>query len=204
MAYQSHSLTVVAPAASKLLCTLDDVKVELGLSGSADDAALTARIGQASDAIAASCDRVFARETVQETFRGLSCQGPLRLERQPVASIVSVAVDGQAFSAGDYEVDADGRLWRLSGDALAGWAGSKVVVTYAGGYLLPEDASPTLPLELRRACIDRVVRGWSSVGRDPWIRSESTEGVDSISFFDPDKLSAEDDGVFAKYRRVLV
>jgi hypothetical protein len=62
-------LTVVDEASSYDLATLAVVKAALGLTGGEEDATLSALITRASAAIAKYCNRVFAQETIEESFR---------------------------------------------------------------------------------------------------------------------------------------
>lgn len=178
-------LTVTVPATERDLCTLAAVKLELGISGSGSDAELGQRIAQASAAIESYCGRVFARETVQEVFRGVAAD-QLMLARFPVASITSVTVGDVVLDVADYELDADaGLLWPLSGDVRSVWCASKITVLYVAGYILPDTASPTLPADIQRACIIASASSHLDKGRNPSIRSEGAQGVGQISFLDP-------------------
>lgn len=176
-------LTIVTPATSTSLVTRAYVKSELSITDNSEDARIDSYIAQASAAIAGWCGRVFARETLTETIRLTSPISPdqLVLARFPVVSIASVVEDGTTLDAADYEANAEnGLLRRLSNDAIVSWSGSKIVVSYTAGYSLPNSA----PEALQRACVDLVAYYRASAGRDPSLRSESVEGIDSASYFD--------------------
>jgi hypothetical protein len=171
-------LQVITPATSYDLAAVDAAKIEMEISGTADDAFLARLIRQASDGISGFCGRVFLLETVRETFRldqypyatwqwsDMLC--PLRVERTPIVEVLSIVEDGQTVDALDYEIDfATGRIWRLAGDLRTGWYGVKIVVEYRGGYAL-EDVPP----ELERVCLDMVKRAYYARSRDPAQRSE--------------------------------
>ena len=176
-------LVITTPATNTALATRAYVKGELSIADNSEDARIDAYIAQASAAIAGWCGRVFARETVTETFRLTSpiALDHLVLRRFPVVSIVSVVEDGTSLDAADYEVNTEsGVLFRLSGDDLSSWCATKIVVSYTAGYSLPNSA----PEALQRACVDLVSYYRSSAGRDHSLRSESLDGVDSASYFD--------------------
>ena len=65
-----HSFLVVStpPPFETDLVTLDELKLELGITGTTEDAALSARITRLSEQIAEYCDRIFALLDVEETF----------------------------------------------------------------------------------------------------------------------------------------
>lgn len=197
-------LTVTSAASSFALTTLAAVRSDLGVDiTTVPDADLAALIADASGAIASFCGRVFAREGVTETFRRTGRWAPpaLALTRRPVASIASVTEDGTALSAGDYELSAaDGMLYRLSADARTCWTGTKIVVAYTGGWLLPGAGGANLPAEVERACRQAVAALFHGRDRDPTMRSESTADVSAQSWLDPD---AADGGLPAPVAAVL-
>lgn len=199
----SDILSVVAAAPDRMLATAGDVRPWLVPSDSPSDDELKAQIARTSDVISDLCGgRVFARETVREIFRAAGRMKPLILARHPVAAVISVVADGATLAEGtDFEVEADaGIAHRLSGGVRCVWRATTVTIEYAAGWLLPSQDQCDLPGTLRDICINRVVRARGGKGRDPNIRSESTEGIDSISFFDPNKLSVEEDKILAPYR----
>lgn len=172
-------LTVLSAASSYDLATAAAAKEEMEISGTADDAFLARLIRQASSEISGFCDRVFALETVRETFRldrfplgteslWRAFDEPLRVERYPIVEVLSIKEDGQTVDALDYEIDfPTGRIWRLAGDLRTAWYSLRVEVEYSGGYA-PED----VPGELERVCLDMVKRAYYARSRDPAQRSE--------------------------------
>lgn len=92
-------LTVVTPAQSYDLTVLATVKAELGITDRSEDENLTRWIKQASDVIAKYCNRVFAQETVSETFRLATRESNLLLSRYPVVSIAAVQETGETLAA---------------------------------------------------------------------------------------------------------
>lgn len=187
-------LTVVTPAASMALTTLEAVKAELSLSGTGDDAWLTDTIARASAIIARWCGRVFALETVQETYRIDRATDLLVLSRWPVAAVVSIVAGGAWLAADGWEVDAaNGDLYRLGvGDQRKVWPIGKTVVTYSAGFILPGAEGCDLPADIEAACIALCVRAFPAKGRDPALRSYENPDVEKYSFVDPDKLLTVD------------
>jgi hypothetical protein len=161
------------------LITLDDLKLELGIAGTAEDPALQARITRLSDQIAEYCDRIFALITVEETFSfnggsrmcpyGGPQPIPLVLMQYPVTEITSLTRDGTAIDPAEYDLNsASGLLWPRSGL----WAG-RIVANYSGGYDLPEGA----PATLQSAVIEAVRQRRAYSGRDPSVREVSHDTV---------------------------
>ena len=170
-------LTVSVAATARRLTTVAAVKSELGDQAAADDF-IAAAIDGASGAIEGYCNRVFARETVTETFRLATGTSRLALRRYPVVSIASVVEAGIVLATADYEADmAIGELTRLSSDAETTWPAAKVAVAYTAGYLLPGESGNDLPAEIDRAARLWVKAAWFARGRDPLLRGESVPGL---------------------------
>jgi hypothetical protein len=137
---------------SQDLITLEDLKLELGITGTDEDELLAARITRVSRMIAEACDRVFHFSEAIETFvfdrwQVTQWNQPLSLKLYPVNVVESIALDGAALDE-SYIVDTEnGRVWRSD----AAWSGT-VVVTYSGGYVLPDNA----PSGLQMAAIEWI------------------------------------------------
>ena len=181
-------LTVTTAATERDLCTLAAVKAELGLTTTSFDAALADRIAQASTAIESYCQRVFARENIQEVFRPEAALRSIILARGPVASIASIVADGTTLTpTTEFEFDARaGLIYRLLDDTRAAWRERKITVVYAAGYTLPDTgAGADLPQDIRRACVLTVASAHLGRGRDAMVRSESAQDVGLVSYLDP-------------------
>lgn len=157
------------------LVTLVALKLELGITGTTEDAALQARITRLSQQIAEYCDRILALIDVEQTFaftggdRLCPSAGaypiPLVLMQYPVTEIVSLTRDGTDIDPLDYDLNAaSGLLWPRSGQ----WAG-RITAQYSGGYDLPEGA----PATLQSAVIESVRQRRAFSGRDPSLREVS-------------------------------
>jgi hypothetical protein len=208
-------LTVITPADTYDLTILATAKADLGITGSSGDAYLQSLIQQASGEIAAFCDRVFALETVSETFaaggawwRGRPSRcAPLALARWPVVEITSVTEDDTLVSADDYTLDAaEGLLYRTVSAIDVGWWGGDTVVVYSGGYALLGE----LPFDIERCCLDLVRQWYHGRSRDPALRSEEVPGVISQSWSAIDSLPtvggipADIAGRLNRYKRAYV
>jgi hypothetical protein len=167
-------VVVLEPAASQDLTTVEMAKAECGITGSAEDAALAMLIRQASAACARYCDRPgFGRERVQQT----EYCGPVILERDLAPEVVSVTAGGTGLDAEDWVLDGP-VLRRPYGFWWATLWPSPIVVEYWSGYEL----LATLPEDIERAALMLVRAWWNARGRDPAIRSMTTEGVGQTVF----------------------
>jgi len=125
--------------------TLDNVKIALQLSGTADDDLLTWAMAAAESYIARHCGRAFAGGTFTETHA--AGRALLFLRNFPVAAVTTLRVDAArqfgaetAWPAGAFVVHADrGVIESVGGPFLSpgGWPGA-VEVTYT----TPTDAVP--------------------------------------------------------------
>lgn len=174
-------LTILTPAASHHLTTVDRVKQELGIAGSSSDAKILTLISEASSLITSYCNRdTFGRQTVRQTERLREGRECIVLALDIDVSISSVTVDGAALSTSEYELDGS-LLYRLNDDRRCWWAaGAKVVIEYDAGFILLTD----LPEAIERAAIDSVVSLYHGGGRDGAVRSEDVEGISVVSYFD--------------------
>jgi len=161
------------PPIEHALVALEDLKLELGITGTTEDVALQARITRLSQQIAEYCDRIFALIDVEETFaynagnRLCPCYSathpiPLVLMQYPVTEITALTRDGTDITVDEYDLDtASGLLWPRSGL----WSG-RIVAQYSGGYDLPEGA----PATLQSAVIEAVRQRRAFSSRDPSVR----------------------------------
>jgi hypothetical protein len=207
--YTSSLFTVVTPALTHDLTTLETAKDELNITGNDSDVRLARWIRETSGYIATWCNRTFAIETVSELWRAAdrhhfflpfhtghsatNTPDPLLLRRYPIVSIDGVSEeDGDPLLATDYEYDATtGRLWRLSGGdsdpagAAAAtrmhWYAAKIVVTYAGGYDTPRDK----PYQLEQACLMLMKNRHDGITRDRLQRSQNIPGVLQEEWWNP-------------------
>lgn len=180
-------VTVTGEAAATALTTLERVKAELSIQNSDNDDLLLTKIDEASSDIEAHCGRTFCRETISEQLWGEpGCQEILFLDRNPVASITSVTVDGVAVDSDEYRLDGEaGMLYRLDSSGYpCVWTWCKdIVVVYAGGFLLPGEVGRTLPPALEAGAVELVKSYWLSRGRDANVKSVDIPGVMSETYW---------------------
>lgn len=187
------------------LISLADLKLALGITDSAEDAALQAAITFQSCIIADYCERRFGLAEALETFtfdfnEVVLPRQALTLSLYPVVEIVEVSTAGA--TSGDYEFDPEsGRLW-----TTGVWAETVITVLYSGGYDLPEGA----PARLQAAVIAAVNEGRTTGSRDAGIR-EVQHGDTRVSYFTPSLstassgfLSAPVTDLIKPYRRLHV
>lgn len=133
------------------LTTLADVKVWLGINGTADDVLLQRLIDAAGDFIEAWCNRSFAVGAHSDKRNGAGgvC---LMLANRPVQSVQAVTVDGVAIPAaangrGGYVYD--DMAVQLTGGYRFAPGRLNVEVQYTAGYAV-------IPPDVAQACIEIV------------------------------------------------
>lgn len=175
--------STVLVAASTALVDLDDVKADLGLSGTADDAFLSRSIARASAAVVTYIGFHPLVETIEDRFDRESgaCGASqlLQLSKFPVVAIAGVTDAEGTLTTDDVRLYArSGTLYRLADTgALSRWSALPVTVTYTAGHA-------TIPGDLASAVVQMVRADYHARGRDPAIRTDTVEGIGSWTFFD--------------------
>jgi hypothetical protein len=150
-----------------------------------DDERLKSVITFASKVIADICDRVFALEKVEETtILNGSAEGGLVLNRYPLVEIESI-YNGDSDSDTTYDVTTDITVYDAGGGVLHGDLIGTNIITYSGGYVLPEEC----PGPLQLACIDVIRNTYYLGSRDPAMQSITDNATGSIRFFPPPGMS---------------
>ncbi len=201
-------LTVLTPAVTIDLTTLERAKAELGITNNASDSLVTAWIHEVSSQISSACGRVFGLERLSETF---DPSGPhhwqhhfqgrsevLRLARWPITAVDSVTINGVILDPSEYMVDyTNGLIFRVT----ERWFG-QIVVIYSAGYELITD----LPYDIERAALlmlnYRQASSGSS-GRDPFLRSKSIQDVGQWQYFDRSQTSGVAGGLPTEVANML-
>jgi hypothetical protein len=106
------TFNVTTPADDLSLLTIEELRAALGVTGTAEDAALKALGLRLSASIARQCciasdginPATLMLETCTETFRAVRPQNELILARRPVTAIVSVSESGAIVDPADYEI----------------------------------------------------------------------------------------------------
>ena len=146
-------IKVLEPATEFGLLTLEEAKIMLGIDAAdtTGDAQLQMLIDQNSAVIATMCNRTFAKEKVRETWRclgepcdcidGVSSRRVF-LSHWPVKEEDIESVEsprGTALTAYDYEIEErSGKITLYSSTS------EPIVITYTGGYDLPDEAPDDL------------------------------------------------------------
>lgn len=180
-------LTVIEPAATTALTTLDRVKMGLGIVDDANDDLLEELILDQSEyvcallnvAVAGDGTRTLGLETVEEIL-----EVPM-LSRVPIVEILSIMDgSGNVFDPADYLVDP--MTGRFIGPPSAAWMNLvynftpppiPIIVRYQAGWLLPNDTGCNLPRVIQSATISRVSTVQAGRGRDPNVKAEDIPGV---------------------------
>jgi hypothetical protein len=187
------SVNVITPAASYDLATLAEVKTLIGISSTdtSEDELLAMWITTYSDIIATMCHRVFAKETVIETWRGDTepfdtDNGRIFLTHYPVsdADIVTVTGPDGTDLSGTYELEnKSGKLQFFNTQ----WS-EPIRINYSGGYNLPGEAPAALKQAL--ALLVQSARVWQSRSMTAGVRSISHR-ESRVQFFDVNQALAK-------------
>lgn len=194
------SITVVTPAQDVSLVSLYEAKIGLNLASSTDaalDEQLELLIEWSSSEIAAMCNRVFAQETVVETFQSIgSWNNRTYLSRYPVKTISAITEDGVTLTTDDYTLDKETGLL-IRSDSY--WS-TPISVSYTGGYSLPNDA----PRALRQAAVLMAREAYyASTRGDASIRMVAHK-ESRVIYFDPNaKAGASTSGSGSPARRAV-
>lgn len=156
-------------SASASLCSRDDVKTYLGLSGTTYDASIDTLIPAASEAIENACGRRFA-ETAYTEYRD-GGHDRLVLKRRPATSVSGiwddpdrVFGDATKLDSDDIVLDTDRGIVILRQGAFQNGV-RNVKVSYTAG-------SAEVPDDIAQACV-MLVAAWFHSGR------EGADGLDS-------------------------
>lgn len=199
--------TVVTPASSYDLISLQSYKDDWGITGTESDGLFGRKIEAMSLWFAQECNRVFPVETVRDIFffgetppsvAVSDDRKGLKLSRRPVQTIVSVTVDGTVLQAEQYLLAKDDGLLVMLGDSGLPiyWNCLKVVVEFTAGF-------PAIPADVQDA-VSRLVSNRIDVTDASYgIKSRYIDGVERVEYFEPSTFSVVDVDVQAaisKYR----
>ncbi len=177
------SLTITTAASDRKLLTTAETRAAAGVTGSGEDAALTALEARVAACIMAECNiavgsgaiPTLRRETLTEVFYQVRA-AQLILSRRHEVSVTSIVVDGTSLDATEWLVEPEsGFVYRLSDDAPAGWCFTKATVVYEAGF-------DTVPGDLVQAASDALRAFYLEASRDPAVKSErvSVNDVDEV------------------------
>jgi hypothetical protein len=194
------TVKVLTAATNFDFLTLDEAKLLLNISPSdtSKDEWLAMQITIYSLTVAELCNRTFARERVSETWRELY-NGRLFLTHWPVkeVDVESVVSAGYDYIVDGYELEeASGKLSNvvLYAPESTAWSQS-VIVTYTGGFILPDEAPMPLKQAVALLILDQTIR----------MKQAEVAGIRQIShkesrvtFFDPNALLVKQASAGAK------
>lgn len=187
-----------APATD--LVSLSDTKAHLQVTGTDDDATISALIARASAAITSYIGAPVLAGSYRETVEAGHGQAYLILTRTPVTTVTGVTVDGTALAAGGWRLDAaSGLLARTSDSRSRPWeTRAVVVVEYDAGYA-------EAPADIQQAALTLIAAAWAERGRDPALRSISIGSI-NLGYFGGDNLPsiASVAPLLAPYRAVSI
>jgi len=144
------------------LCTLNNVKDRLGLTGTKEeeDSIIESLIDEVSKLFETYCDRIFGSAEYTEYFDG-GGRSWVRPKNYPITAVSGIWDDFEwGWDAEDlidssyYRVATDGMFIILKNLTFVD-AEQNVKVVYTAGY-------STIPFDLRGACIDEVMRLYKS------------------------------------------
>jgi hypothetical protein len=146
-------IKILTPADSYDLLSLDELKTSMGIASTdtSQDAQLALWITRASDTIATYCNRVFAYEEVEETWREF-VNNRIFPSHWPIAETEIMSIEspsGTILDDTSYEIEErSGKIEFFDGNSYGVSDSYPVIITYWGGYDLPDEAPPAL----KQAC----------------------------------------------------
>lgn len=185
-----------------MLCTIEDVKVLLGITDETQDAKLTLMIKAVSSQVQSYLGYKLAMSDYTEELHSVNNRQLIQLNALPLRSVASVTVNGGEID--DYKIIPEyarwGQLYRGNGwsgavytrgfthDVVAGaW---EIKVSYRAGYYLPgdesytEDGESSLPYDIVSACMQMVALRYQYDAMGAVGLKSHTEGHITDSFGD--------------------
>lgn len=185
-----------------MLCTIEDVKVFLGITDETQDAKLTLMIKAVSSQVQSYLGYKLAMSDYTEELHSVNNRQLIQLNALPLRSVASVTVNGGEID--DYKIIPEyarwGQLYRGNGwsgavytrgfthDVVAGaW---EIKVSYRAGYYLPgdenytEDGESSLPYDIVSACMQMVALRYQYDAMGAVGLKSHTEGHITDSFGD--------------------
>ena len=182
------------------LCTLADLKDDLGITDAGSDARLERRILSASEMIVQYLNRPVRREVNRIEYLPGAGTAFLLPDLTPIESVASIEMDGEVIPSTAYSIDSKlggiysetGWEWTALGVQTAarelvqipGTERRAFKVTFTGGWCLPNDttqAGAALPVAITEACLQVATMLHLQRGTDRSVQGES-EGSASIQF----------------------
>lgn len=189
-------------SASTDLCTRDNVKTYLGLSGTTHDDVIDALISAASEAVENFCGRKFDVTAYTEYHHGGGASSVV-LQRRPVTEVSGLwddlardFDDESLVDSDDYVLDSESGIIHLLWGAAFSDGVRNVKVSYSAGY-------SSVPDDVAHACV-MLVAAWFHRGREgaDGLGSRAVEGVSQQ--FDPKSPPEPVREILAAYREHTV
>jgi len=175
-------IKILTPATNFDLLTLDELKIALGIAttDTSQDVLFTQMIDWYSAYVSQICNRVFARERLMETWRCMETRR-IFLSHWPVTEDDIESVEAPRgfplVKYTDYEIEEGSGKIELFGSRT-----EPIVVTYTGGYNLPDEA----PDDLKNAAAMFIRQARLAMQREATAGIRSVSHKDSrVQFFDP-------------------
>ncbi|MCK1577805.1 phage head-tail connector protein [Bradyrhizobium sp. 174] len=194
--------TVITPATSKGITTLENLKADLNITGNAEDPYLTRAIKQLTSRICSYMNVPYAQdgtrtigfETLEEKFgrspwmRSQGCE--TILARKPVSEIVSVMVGSTAIPDTSYELDGPAgmlrRVWDGTVTSLSFLPTDRTVIRFKAGWSLPGDdpvVGPPLPEDIEACAISLIKATRAARTRDPLVKAQWVTDIERLDFW---------------------
>jgi hypothetical protein len=183
-------ITVITPATSFDLMTLEEAKLLAGMSttDTTDDAQMQLFLDINSATVMRMCNRIFAKEEVREEWRELNGGCRIFPSHWPIQADDIVSVEspiGTVLDPSAYELEEESGKVELMSDGLACPWIEPVAIHYTGGYDLPDEAP--LPLKRAVAMLNLQSKLLASMATIAGIRTLSHKEA-RIQFHDPSKI----------------
>ena len=188
-----RTIKILTAATTHDLLTLEEAKLRLGIpsTDTTNDDLITEMISTYSAMAAEICNRTFAKEKVTETWRDMD-DGRLFLSHWPIKAtdVEAITAGGAPYDVVDIELEEhSGKLSFIAngGASSEPWP-APAVVTYTGGYDLPDEAPK--PLKQAVAIMIRDERMKMQQASVAGIRQISHK-ESRVSFFDPNAMQLQ-------------
>jgi hypothetical protein len=183
-----------------MLAKLSDLKQELLITDTSQDAYLNRILSHSSDLIQNYCNRTFAVRQVTQDIFDVENKKYIIASSYPVLRIISITVDDELLTTSDYALlsaNGDGVIKPLNSTGV--WNAEKITIVYKCGYNIPDQQqtdpdAKDLPMDIQRVCLDLSATQYYDRTRDPYIKSISVQDVESRTFFDRSQA-----GVFTEF-----
>jgi hypothetical protein len=167
------------------LTTLENLKLDLGIEGTDEDAFLDRAILIASAQVASVVGYEIEREARTIRLHSVEAAAFVMVDALPLHAVTKVTVEGEVWLDDDFRIDAGtgfaftpwGVIRAPYGKAFVG----EIEIKLESGYIL-DDPDRDLPLAFESAVAEIVKLRRFAKDRDPSVQSESVPGVHSVTY----------------------